>query len=125
MSSILTNDSARIALATLQGINGSIADTQREIATGRRVASAGDNAAVWAISKTMEADVVGYRRISDSLALGDATLSVARRGAETITDLLTDMKGRVVSAIGWFHRVGVFEPPLATSNVTKLDDKRE
>ena len=100
MSSILTNDSARIALATLQGINGSIADTQREIATGRRVASAGDNAAVWAISKTMEADVVGYRRISDSLALGDATLSVARRGAETITDLLTDMQGRVVSAQG-------------------------
>lgn len=36
-----------------------------------------------------------------------------------------DEKGRVVSAIGWFHRVGVFEPPLAASNVTKLDDKRE
>ena len=98
MSSILTNDSASIALMTLQGVNSSIADVQKEIATGKRVSGADDNAAVWAIAKTMQADVEGYKKVSDSLALGSATLSVARQGAETITDLLTEMKGKIVSA---------------------------
>ena len=100
MSSILTNDSASIALMTLQGVNSSIADVQKEIATGKRVSGADDNAAVWAIAKTMQADVEGYKKVSDSLALGSATLSVARQGAETITDLLTEMKGKIVSAQG-------------------------
>ena len=81
MSSILTNDSATIALMTLQSINTNIAEVQTEIATGRRVAGAEDNAAVWAIAKTMEADVLGYRKVADSLALGGATLAVARNGA--------------------------------------------
>ncbi|MCA1286433.1 flagellin [Salipiger bermudensis] len=98
MSSILTNDSATIALMTLQSINTSIAEVQTEIATGRRVAGAEDNAAVWAIAKTMEADVLGYRKVADSLALGGATLAVARKGAETITELLTEIKGQVVTA---------------------------
>ena len=98
MSSILTNDSATIALMTLQSINTNIAEVQTEIATGRRVAGAEDNAAVWAIAKTMEADVLGYRKVADSLALGGATLAVARKGAETITELLTEIKGQVVTA---------------------------
>lgn len=98
MSSILTNDSATIALMTLQSINTNIAEVQTEISTGRRVAGAEDNAAVWAIAKTMEADVLGYRKVSDSLALGGATLAVARNGAETITDLLTEIKAQVVTA---------------------------
>ncbi|SDE15400.1 flagellin [Salipiger thiooxidans] len=100
MSSILTNDSASIALMTLQSINSNIADVQSEISTGRKVAGADDNAAVWAIAKTMEADVLGYRKVSDSLALGGSTLSVARNAAETITDLLTKIKGHVVTAQG-------------------------
>lgn len=98
MSSILTNDSATIALMTLQSINTSISEVQTEIATGRRVAGAEDNAAVWAIAKTMEADVLGYRKVADSLALGGATLAVARKGAETITELLTEIKAQVVTA---------------------------
>ncbi|EPX85176.1 flagellin [Salipiger mucosus] len=98
MSSILTNEGAMTALQTLRSIGGEIETTQAEIATGRKVARPGDNAAVWAIAKTMEADVAGFRRVSESLALGDATLSVARRASETVTDLLTEIKGKVVTA---------------------------
>ncbi|APZ51635.1 flagellin [Salipiger abyssi] len=100
MSSILTNESASIALQTLHQINLNIASTQQEIATGRRVSSAEDNAAVWAISQTMQADVLGYKRVSDSLSLGSATLAVARDASETVADLLTEMKGRIVAAQG-------------------------
>ncbi len=57
MSSILTNNGAMVALQTLKSINSSMADTQSKISTGKAVASAKDNSAVWAISKVMEADV--------------------------------------------------------------------
>lgn len=98
MSSILTNSSAMVALQTLKGINKNLAMTQSEISTGKSVASAKDNSAVWAISKVMESDVKGFKAISDSLSLGEASVSVARNASESITDLLTDMKGKIVAA---------------------------
>lgn len=98
MSSILTNSSAMVALQTLRGINSNLSKTQDEISTGKSVGSAKDNAAVWAISKVMEADVKGFKGISDSLALGELTVAVARQAAETVTDLMTEIKGKIVAA---------------------------
>ena len=98
MSSILTNNGAMVALQTLTQINKNLGATQSEISTGKSVASAKDNSAVWAISKTMESDKKGFEAISDSLALGQSTVAVARTAAETVTDLLTDMKGKIVAA---------------------------
>lgn len=98
MSSILTNSSAMVALQTLKGINANLTKTQSEISTGKSVDSAKDNAAVWAISKVMESDVKGFKGISDSLSLGESTVAVARQASETVTDLLTEMKGKIVAA---------------------------
>ncbi len=98
MSSILTNNGATTALATLKSINASIEGTQYQISTGKKVHSAADNAASWAISKAMEADVAGFEKISESLSLGQSTVSVARMGAETVTELLTEVKGKIVAA---------------------------
>jgi len=98
MASILTNTSSMVALQTLKGINANLSKTQDEISTGKSVASARDNAAVFAISKVMEADVKGFKGISASLSLGESTVAVARQAAETITDLLTEVKGKIVAA---------------------------
>ena len=98
MSSILTNNSAMVALQTLKSINSNLSKTQSEISTGKSVASAKDNSAVWAISKVMESDVNGFKAISSSLSLGQSTVAVARQASETITDLLTQMKGKIVAA---------------------------
>lgn len=98
MTSILTNNSAMVALQTLRGVNNSLATTQSQIATGKAVASSKDNAAVWAISKVMESDVQGFKGIKDSLNLGESTVAVARKAAETVTDLLTQMKEKIVAA---------------------------
>lgn len=98
MSSILTNSSSMVALQTLRGINSNLMKTQDEISTGKSIASARDNSAVWAISKVMEADVKGFKGISDSLSLGESTVAVARQAAETVTDLLTEIKGKIVAA---------------------------
>jgi len=98
MSSILTNTSAMVALQTMKGINANLNKTQADISTGKSVATAKDNAAVWAISKVMESDVEGFKGISDSLSVGSATLTVARNASETVTKLLTEMKGKIVAA---------------------------
>jgi flagellin len=98
MSSILTNTSAMVALQTLKGINSNLNKVQSEIATGKAVGSAKDNSAVYAISKVMESDVKGFKGISDSLSLGSSTLTVARQASETVTDLLTEIKGKIVAA---------------------------
>ena len=55
---------------------------------------------MWAISKVMESDVSGFKAVSDSLSLGESTVAVASAGAEQITNLLNEMKEKVVAATG-------------------------
>lgn len=98
MSSILTNNGAMVALQTLKSINSNLGQVQGEISTGKSISSAKDNSAVWAISKVMESDVKGFKAISDSLALGKSTVAVGQNAAETVADLLTDIKGKIVAA---------------------------
>ena len=87
-----------VALQTLKSVNKNLEMTQNAISTGKDVATAKDNSAVWAISKVMESDVQGFSAIKDSLALGESTVAVARNASETVTDLLTQMKEKIVAA---------------------------
>ena len=98
MSSILTNNSAMTALQTLKSINSNLAQTQNAISTGKDISKAKDNSAIWAISKTMESDVMGFKAVSDSLGLGESTVAVASAGAEQIVNILTEMKQLAISA---------------------------
>jgi len=98
MSSILTNTSAMTALQTLKATNANLAKTQSEISTGKTVASAQDNASTWAISKVMESDVKAFETVQNQLSLAESTVNVAKTGAEQITDILKDIKGKVVEA---------------------------
>jgi flagellin len=98
MASILTNTSAMVALQNLRSINQNLVDTQSQISTGKKIATAADNAAIWAVSKVIESDVSAFKAISDSLNLGDSTVAVARAASETVTDLLTSLKGNIVAA---------------------------
>ncbi|WP_405402454.1 flagellin [Paracoccus sp. Ld10] len=98
MSSILTNNSAMVALQTLKNINSQLGKTQSDIATGKSVANAKDNAAVWAISKVMETDQSAAKAIQSNLNVADATVATGRNGAEQITDLLREMKDLAIGA---------------------------
>ena len=100
MSSILTNNSAKVALQTLKSTNANLAKVQDQISTGKDIAGAKDNSAIWAISKVMESDVSGFKAVSDSLSLGESTVAVALAGAEQITNLLNEIKEKVVAATG-------------------------
>ncbi|EKE43785.1 flagellin [Oceaniovalibus guishaninsula JLT2003] len=99
MSSILTNNSAMVALQTLRNTNANLAQTQEQISTGKKVGSAKDNAAVWAVSKQMEVDVSAFKVINDSLGTAEATVSTGMAGAKRVTDLLNQMKDLAAGAM--------------------------
>ncbi|MCB1310475.1 MAG: flagellin [Sedimentitalea sp.] len=98
MSSILTNNSAMVALQTLKSINADLGKTQNAISTGKDIANAKDGSAIWAISKVMETDVAGFEAVSDALSLGESTVAVASAGADQIVGVLKDIKKLAVSA---------------------------
>lgn len=98
MSSVLTNNGAMVALQTLSSINKSLGDVQSQISTGKKVADSSDNAAVWAISTVMQSDADSFSAVSESLSLGSSTVAVARDASESVTELLTEMKTKIVAA---------------------------
>ena len=97
MSSILTNNSAMVALQTLKSINNNLANTQDAISTGKEISSAKDNAAVWAVSKKMEADVAGFDAVRDSLSVGQSTVGIASAGADQVVTALQEMRALAIS----------------------------
>ena len=97
-ASVLTNTSAMIALQTLRTTNKNLATVNNEISTGKKISTAKDGAAVFAISKVMESDVAGFKAIQDSLNLGSATVAVASNAALQIGKLLTEIKSQIVAA---------------------------
>ncbi|MFN3273890.1 MAG: flagellin [Paracoccus sp. (in: a-proteobacteria)] len=98
MSSILTNNSAIVALQTLKSINHNLGKTQAEISSGKTVASAKDNAAVWAISKVMEGEQAAFKTIQNNLNAAGAVVATAQTGAEGVAEVLKEIKTLVTGA---------------------------
>lgn len=97
MSSILTNSGAMTALRVLRHVRDAQDDVQSMVGTGMAVATARDDAAVWAISKVMQSDAAAFDQINDALSLGAATVAVAGQASETVVDLIADMKAKVIA----------------------------
>jgi flagellin len=87
-----------VALQTLKGINKGMAKVQDEISTGLKVSSAKDNGAVWAIAQTMRSDVSSLTKVQEALSFGSSTVGTARTAAESISDMLTLAKDKVLGA---------------------------
>jgi len=98
MSSLLTNNSAMNALATLRNVNKSLDQNQDRISTGLQVQSGKDNAAYFSISQTMNGDSGMYKAIDESLTLTQNSVKTARTGAENVKDLAKQFTERVAFA---------------------------
>jgi flagellin len=98
MTSLLTNASAITALQNLNATNKSMQQTQDRISTGMRVANASDNAAYWSIATTMRSDNAAMSTVKDALGMGAATVDVASAALKTTTDLVTQIKSKLVAA---------------------------
>jgi flagellin len=98
MNSVLTNTGAMTALQVLNQANKSMGVTQGRISTGLKVATADQNAAVYAMAGVMKADVAGFQTIQEGLGVAESAVSVGRSAAESIGTLLTEMKKKIVQS---------------------------
>jgi flagellin len=98
LNSINTNSGALIALQNLNTTNAELGVVQQRINTGKKVASAKDNGAVWAMSKNQSANSQALNSVKDSLQRGQSTIDVALAAGDTITDLLGKMKEKALAA---------------------------
>ena len=69
-NSVNTNVGALIALQNLNSTQEELAKTQTRINTGKRVASAKDNGAIWAIAQNQRATSGSWNSVRESLQRG-------------------------------------------------------
>lgn len=98
MTSLLTNASAITALQNLNATNKAMQTTQERISTGMRVANASDNAAYWSIATTMRSDNAAISTVKDALGMGSATVDVTSAAMKSATDLVSQIKTKLVAA---------------------------
>jgi flagellin len=98
LNSINTNSGAMIALQNLNSTNNELQVTQQRINTGKKVGSAKDNGAIWAMAKNQSATASSLNAVKDSLQRGQSTIDVALAAGDTITDLLGKMKEKALAA---------------------------
>lgn len=96
--SVNTNQPALIALQNLNKTNDEMAGVQSRINTGLSISSAKDNAAVWSIAQDQRADRSALNAVKMSLDRATSITDVALAAGESVSDLLTQMREKVVAA---------------------------
>jgi flagellin len=97
-NSVNTNVGAMIALQNLNATNSDLAMVQNRINTGKKVANAKDNGAIWAIAQNQRATSGALNAVKESLQRSISTVDVAIAGGETVSDLLLQMKEKALAA---------------------------
>ena len=98
LNSINTNASALAALSNLSMTQTELQKTQNIISTGKKINTAKDNGAVWSIAQTMQGKVSALDAVQDSLNRAQSTIDVAMSAGQQVSDLLTQMKAKVLAA---------------------------
>jgi len=98
VNSINTNVAAMQAISAFNAINAELAEVQTRISTGRKVNSAKDDPAIWAIAQNQRSEVRALDVVRGSLQRGQSIVDTAVTAGESISDLLSEIKALVVSA---------------------------
>jgi flagellin len=96
--SVNTNIGAMIALQNLNSTNVRLEKAQLNITTGLKVNGPKDDASTFAIAQNLRGDVRGWQSVQIALRGGESTVNVAIEGGREISDLLLEMKAKVVQA---------------------------
>ncbi len=96
--SVNTNIGAAIALQQLSATNSQLDTTQSRINTGLAVASTKDDSSSYTIAQSLRADLGGLKAVTSSLSRAQSVTDVAVSGAESISDLLNQLKNKAQQA---------------------------
>ena len=92
LNSVNTNAGALVALQNLQATNKDLDTVQSRINTGKKVNSAKDNGAIWAIAQGQRGEISALGAVKDSLARGQSAVDVGLAAGESVSDLLIQLK---------------------------------
>jgi flagellin len=110
--SVHTNKTALVALQNLNNTNDELSAVQNKISTGLSIANAKDNASIWAIAQGQRADIGALSAVKMSLDRAQSISEVSMTAGQSVSDLLVQMKEKVVSAQ---------DPSLDTQSRNALD----
>jgi flagellin len=96
--SVNTNLGALAALLSLDANQQALTQAQNEVSTGKAVATASDNPAIYSISNTINADIAGLAAVSTSLNFGAQIVSTASSALTSINTVLSNLQQTVTSA---------------------------
>ena len=98
LNSVNTNSGALIALQNLQTTNNELATVQSRINTGKKVNTAKDNGAIWAIAQGQRGEISALGAVRDSLDRGASAVDVSLAAGESVSDLLVQLKEKALAA---------------------------
>ncbi|QAY75857.1 flagellin [Sphingosinicella sp. BN140058] len=96
--SVNTNTGAMAALQSLNATNKGLDQVQSRINTGLKVSSTKDDSASYTIAQTLRGDQGGLQAVSSSLSRAKSVTDVAVAGAESISDIVNQMKQKAKQA---------------------------
>ena len=96
--SVNTNPGAFIALQSLNKTNKMLEATQLHITTGLKVNGPKEDASTYAIAQNQRSDISGFKAVKTALASGESAVGVAITAGKSISDLLIEMKAKVVQS---------------------------
>ncbi len=96
--SVNTNYSAAIALQVLNQTSADLDVTQNRINTGKKVSTAKDNGAVYAIAQGLRSDLGSLAAKKSGLDRQQGIVDTAVAAGTAVSDLLTQLKEKAVSA---------------------------
>ena len=96
VGSVNTNIGAQIALQNLNITGTDLANVQKQISTGLRVADAFDNGAVFAIAQGLRSDVGALSTVNGQLGAAKGLLQVANAAGTGVSNTLGDIRSVLV-----------------------------
>jgi flagellin len=97
MTSVLTNPGALVALESLDRTNNALTETQNQISTGLKISSAKDDAAIWTVATTMNANISSLNQTNTGLGNANSLLGTAVSGATQVASLVSQIRAQVAS----------------------------
>jgi flagellin len=99
VTSVHTNAAAQIALQNLNVTNRQLEEVENRISTGLKVATAKDNASVYAVAQGMRADIGSLGAVKNSLNRAQSISDVSLAAGQSVSDLLVSMREKVLASM--------------------------
>src|SRR5580698_8538114 len=96
LNSVVTNESALIALKSLDQTNSQLNVVQKQVSTGYRVADAVDDGAAYAIAQGIRSTVGALTSANQQLGNSQGLLSTTVSGLNNISNTMTSMRDVLV-----------------------------